>query len=175
MYTVLIDRPETVVDLKSSIHVLHLFMFSAIMYFYFDTLVFTFSLRKADTPCKLVFSLFSSQYEQFCSTVGPYAGTGNFTVSYYSVHGSHFCEYSFQYIEVHYPYRSMHFLVSKICMYLVSSIIFSLPPDATGPTRLVSHCVLSPFTALHSTARKGHIQVFLKLKVGYLISTPYRN
>jgi len=59
MYTVLIVSPETVVSLKSSVHVLHLLMFSAI---YFDTLAFMFSLRKEDTPCKLVFSLYSSQY-----------------------------------------------------------------------------------------------------------------
>jgi hypothetical protein len=57
----------------------------------------------------------------------------------------------------------------------LSSIIFSIPPDATGPTRLVSHCVLSLFTSLHRAARKGHKQVFLKLKVGYLISIPYKN
>ena len=124
MYTVLIDRPETVVGLKSSIHVLHLFMFSAIMSFYFDTLAFTFSLRKADFPCKFVFSLFGSHYEHFCSTVGPYTGTGNFTVLYYSIHGSHFCDYSFQYIEIYHCYRSMLVLVSNICMYLVSPALF---------------------------------------------------
>jgi hypothetical protein len=60
MYTVLIVSPGTVVSLKSSIHVLHLFMFSASMCFYFDTLSFTFSLRKEDAPCKLVFSISSA-------------------------------------------------------------------------------------------------------------------
>jgi len=67
----------------------------------------------------------------------------------------------------------MHFLVSKICMYLVSPALF-LVYLQMQPTRLVSHCVLSPFTALHRAARKGHKQVFLKLKVGYLISIPYK-
>ena len=62
MYTVLIVSPETAVSLNSSVHVLHLFMFSTSMYFYFGTLAFKFSLRKEDTPRKLVFSLFSSQY-----------------------------------------------------------------------------------------------------------------
>jgi len=135
-----------------------------------------FSLRKVDTPCKLVFSLFSSQYEHFCSTVGPYTGTGNFTVSYYSVHGSHFCEYGVQYVEIHGPYRSMLFFVSKICMYLVSPALFlvylQMQQDLPDLFLIVSSLHLQPWL---STARKGHIQVFLKLKAGYLISAPYKD